>query len=97
VYQCGQAQDAVSFVLPTIWELIGLVDTNAFLGTDLIGSWASYAVCAAMRQDRSGAGDLASTRETIEKNRRSFANLADSNEIERGVPDTVRQKNSGFI
>jgi len=40
---------------------------------------------------------LAPTRETIEKNRRSFANLADSNEIERSVPDTVRQKTSVFI
>jgi len=37
------------------------------------------------------------TRETIEENQRSFANLADSNEIERSVPDTVRQKTSVFI
>jgi hypothetical protein len=33
----------------------------------------------------------------IEENRRSFANLADSNEIQRSVPDTVRQKTSVFI
>jgi len=33
------------------------------------------------------------TRETIEENQRSFANLADSNEIER----SVRQKTSVFI
>jgi hypothetical protein len=39
-----------------------------------------------MRSDRSGAGDLAHTREMIEENRRSCANLADSNEIERSVP-----------
>jgi len=35
--------------LPTNRELIGLVNTNAFLGTDRIGSWVSCALCAAMR------------------------------------------------
>ncbi len=53
-----------------------------------------------MRRDAlrpGGTGDLAATRETIEENRRSFANLADSNENERSVPDTVRQKTSVFI
>ncbi len=33
----------------------------------------------------------------IEENRRSFANLADSNEIEQSAPDTVREKTSVFI
>jgi len=38
-----------------------------------------------MRSDQTGTGDLAATRETIAENRRSFANLADSNENERSV------------
>ena len=40
---------------------------------------------------------MAPTRETIQENRRGFADLADSNEIERSVPDTVRRKTSVFI
>jgi hypothetical protein len=40
---------------------------------------------------------VAPTRETIEENRRSFSNLADSNGIERSVPDTVLRKTSVFI
>jgi len=40
---------------------------------------------------------LAPIREAIEENRRSKANLADSNEIERSVPETTRQKTSVFI
>jgi hypothetical protein len=49
-------------MLPTNRELIGLVNTNVLLGTDRIGSSLSSALCAAIRSELSGAGDLAPSR-----------------------------------